>query len=241
MPIRQGIKQAISDFDDHVNIVGGAEDGAEALLMIRQHVPHLVITDIEMPRINGIELIKQAQEHFLDIDFIVISSYSEFAYAQQALRYNVSDYLLKPINRTELAKTIEKLRMKRENGQRTLTTDAHNKDDDHESPIIRKVKKLVHENISSDISLQHIAQQVSLNYQYLSALFKEETHENFSEYVLRCRMDRAKRLLRETHLKVYEIAELCGYANDKYFVSQFSKYVGRTATQYRADQDKESR
>ena len=83
-------------------IVGTANDGLRALELVREKQPHLLITDVQMPGCNGIELIRQAKELQPDLHFIIVSGYRKFEYAQSALKYGVEDYLLKPLKQEEL-------------------------------------------------------------------------------------------------------------------------------------------
>ncbi|WP_270168963.1 response regulator [Paenibacillus sp. SYP-B4298] len=90
-------------------LCGEAEDGQQALAMIEQLRPELVIVDIRMPVMDGLELIRQvkAAERHQPL-FIIVSGYHDFSYAQQALRYDVTDYILKPVDERELAATLKK-------------------------------------------------------------------------------------------------------------------------------------
>lgn len=90
-------------------IVGTANDGLRALELVREKQPHLLITDIRMPGCSGIELIQQAKELQPDLHFIVISGYRKFEYAQNALKYGVEDYLLKPLKQEELTGILMRL------------------------------------------------------------------------------------------------------------------------------------
>ncbi|RAP77440.1 response regulator transcription factor [Paenibacillus montanisoli] len=91
-------------------IVCEAEDGEEALSLIEQHKPDLVITDIRMPVVDGLELIQTVQERLgKSVKFIIISGYGDFKYAQQAVRFGVQDYLLKPIDEVELMETLQRI------------------------------------------------------------------------------------------------------------------------------------
>jgi len=95
--------------------------------------------------------------------------------------------------------------------------------------------------LHQDISLQYLADQVNLNHRYLSVLFKTETGQNLSDFVMQCRMDKAKELLRGTQLKVQDISRLAGYPNAKYFMTVFKQLVGVTPTEYRDCADGEDR
>ena len=89
---------------------GVAKNGEEALDLIRKYDPDVIITDIRMPVIGGIELIAEAKEIKPSLEFVIISGYKHFDYAHSAIKFGVSDYLLKPINQDELTSTLEKVR-----------------------------------------------------------------------------------------------------------------------------------
>ncbi|MCL1795784.1 MAG: response regulator [Clostridia bacterium] len=91
-------------------VVGFAHDGVTALSMLREHMPDLLITDIRMPGLDGIQLIGEAKQFLPNLLSIIISGYRHFDYAHNAIKYGVEDYLLKPIQREELIQTLEKLR-----------------------------------------------------------------------------------------------------------------------------------
>ena len=93
----------------NLEVSATATDGMKALEAIKEIKPQIVITDIRMPGYDGIELIRRAKEISPDIYFIIISGHSEFEYAQNAIKYGVENYLLKPINKTELNNTLDKI------------------------------------------------------------------------------------------------------------------------------------
>lgn len=104
-----------------LEIVGTAHNGLEALEQVQSLRPDILITDIRMPGCNGLELIRQAKEVSRELEIIIISGYAHFEYAQQAIKFGVGEYLLKPIGKAELIATLEKLRdricMRRESEQ----------------------------------------------------------------------------------------------------------------------------
>jgi two-component system, response regulator YesN len=91
-------------------ICGEASDGEKAVKLIKEQKPDVVITDIKMPKMDGLQLIKYCSEELnLDSKFIILSGYGDFKYAQQAVRYGVKDYLLKPIDEDELIEQLKNL------------------------------------------------------------------------------------------------------------------------------------
>ena len=98
-----------SAFD--MEIVAVAHNGEEALEMVRQYHPDLLVTDIRMPGCDGLEMIARAKQLSDTLEFVIISGYRHFEYAQSAIKYGVSDYLLKPIQKEELCATLEKMAM----------------------------------------------------------------------------------------------------------------------------------
>ncbi|MEY8351992.1 response regulator [Lachnospiraceae bacterium 54-53] len=93
-----------------MKLSGVANNGIEALEKIEALSPDVVITDIRMPGYDGLDLVKKTRELDLNVEFVIISGYRHFEYAQTAIKYGVSDYLLKPIKKQELAETLEKIK-----------------------------------------------------------------------------------------------------------------------------------
>lgn len=121
--IRRMIEKLIDWEAMGLSLVGNAENGLQVLSLIEELHPDIVITDIRMPGIDGLEMIAQASEkaenHGVKLDFVIISGYRNFEYAHQALTMGVRHYLLKPIDRTELTETLEQIIRERKKSQKT--------------------------------------------------------------------------------------------------------------------------
>ncbi len=108
--VRRGLFNLLTWSSLQFEICGEAENGSQALALIKQLTPDLVIVDIRMPVMDGLELIRQVYEHGEhQPSFIILSGYPDFSYAQQAFRYNVSDYILKPVDENELTATLKRI------------------------------------------------------------------------------------------------------------------------------------
>ncbi|KWX86302.1 AraC family transcriptional regulator [Paenibacillus riograndensis] len=233
--IRSGLKHLVEEVIGGFKVVGEAENGRLALEALKSVKPDVLITDIRMNEMNGLEMIRRIRDQYPDLYILILSGYADFEYAKQAIKYGISDYLLKPVDRTELAQALGEFKRKHGSGGDISASTGEGGTDNRGRQLIRKVKELVAQRLDQEISLQYMAEQVHLNHQYLSVLFKAETGQNFTDYVSQCRMNRAKQLLKETNLKIYEVAKLSGYLSSKHFMAVFKEYTGRTPSQFRED------
>ncbi|UKS24848.1 response regulator [Paenibacillus sp. HWE-109] len=233
--IRQGLRAIIEDVIPSGCLIREASNGKEALEWLKtQDKVDLLITDIRMNEMNGIDLMKRVKPLYPGMSIIVISGHDEFVYAKEAIRYGALDYLLKPVDRVELANLLN--RVKEECGLVTQNLEVNKEEGERAEKgrlLIRQVKEIVHQSLDQDISLQFLADRVYLHPKYLSDIFKRETGQNLSDYVTEKRMEKARRLLQTTTLKIADISLMCGFANHKYFASIFKQQTGCTPTEYR--------
>ncbi|MFH5186841.1 response regulator [Paenibacillus sp. TAB 01] len=107
--VLEGMKKSIPWERLEAEWVGEAMDGEEGLRVIRETSPDIVITDIYMPVMNGLEMIEQLKQDGFQGEIVILSGYSDFQYARQALRLQVSDYLSKPVTMEELGEVLERV------------------------------------------------------------------------------------------------------------------------------------
>ncbi|MBB6637691.1 response regulator transcription factor [Cohnella thailandensis] len=228
--IRQGLRAIIEDVVKNELRILEADNGKTAFEMFRtSERMDLVITDIRMKEMDGLELLRRIKQEQKDTPIVVISGHDEFEYAREALRYGVMDYLLKPIERVELARVLARIQAEGKGGP----AGDESPEPDKERLVIRKVKELIQQSLEQEISLQFLAERVYLHPKYLSETFKRETGQNLSDYVTERRIAKARQLLSGTTLKVAEVAAMCGIPNHKYFASLFKQHTGATPTEYR--------
>jgi two-component system response regulator YesN len=243
--IRTGLKSLIAQVSGDFQIAKEAANGREALEYLQKEAPDFLITDIRMREMDGLTLTAKVRERYPHMPILIISGYGDFEYARQAIRYGVSDYLLKPIDRLMLVSVLDRIR--RGFGQKTggplatvNETDADTaskplKNDDRRK-LIRKVKEYIQDNPDKDLRLQVLADYINLNSAYLSQLFKQETNTHLSDFITQVRMERAKYLLASTDLKIYDVARLSGYQSPKHFMLLFKQQVGMTPGAYRENE-----
>ena len=121
-----------------MEIVGKAENGLEALRMVKELRPHLLITDIRMPGCDGLDLIRQAREFSPELEIVIISGYAHFEYAKTAIAYGVGSYILKPVNQAELNKTLQKVALRLEERGRREQSEEHR---DSARPVPQRLRE----------------------------------------------------------------------------------------------------
>lgn len=238
---REGVKKTLEVWSAGKYRIETAPSGVAALEWLQEHEAHLVVTDIRMPGIGGLELIERLNESGHAPVIIVISGHSEFDYARRALQFGVVDYLLKPLDKKKLVEAVE-LALMREEKRKVIERmeklvdpkllEAAQQEKAY-GPQIQEAVHYLDEHLQEAVSLRETAEHLHLNASYLSVLFKEQTGLTFSEYVTRRRVQRAKELLAGTPLSVAEIAERVGYQTSRYFVKVFRDLEQMSPGQYR--------
>lgn len=238
--IRRGLEKITSRMELEVQVIGSYGNGAEAwqhLALLSARDIDLLITDIKMPMMDGFKLIEQARTRLPSLNIAVLSGFSEFEYARRAIRHGVLDYLLKPIDKTqlfELLKKVEEDKRKRE----AVEEDAGPRPQVHyggEHYVVEQAKGILEREYMQNFELERLAETVGMNASYLSRLFKYKTGQTITDYLIGIRIGKAKTLLREhPDLKNYEIAEKVGYSDPVYFNKLFKKICGVTPKDYKS-------
>lgn len=208
-----------------------ATNGEEGMEVIKKESPSIVITDIRMPIVDGLELAQRALAYKPDLLIIMMSAYEEFKYAQRAIKLGVYDYLLKPVRKNELNEALEKA-IAKINGKQDKPIVSEKDNTSHS--IIQQVIDYVTQHMGDEkLSLSTVADHFFLNSSYLSRLFKKEVGEPFIEYLTKLRIEKAVWYLENTDKKAYEIAELVGVVDATYFSKCFKKNKGMCINDYK--------
>ncbi|WP_141336292.1 helix-turn-helix domain-containing protein [Paenibacillus sp. tmac-D7] len=321
--IRSGIVEMIDRIGSGFKVVGEAENGIEGWNLIQELCPTVLITDIMMPKMDGLSLIKQIDDIKFPIVSIIISGYDNFSYAQQGIRYGVSEYLLKPVREDMLKEALERsikrlemlhpvheqltqiqsyvdqiqsmdvqrLNLEQSHLIQAIIKNRHchpssklgllrilagklsdlleysfpdyvkiSADGESEESLKRHIQQLTElwckysqnqlnkrsfrlvikqacdyaeKNYMQEISLTQIAEYAGLSVSHFSALFKQHTGDSFVNYINQIRIDKAKQLLLEPDLKIYQVADMVGFSSMPYFNRVFKNMTGLSPNEYR--------
>ena len=218
-------------------VVGEAVNGQDGLEKIQKYRPDIVIVDINMPVMDGLEMLEKSIREY-GYDAIIVSGYGEFEYARRGISLGVTEYLLKPIDYSKLYEAIRKIQAKR-NADTNIKNAIRQIDAEKKKLGILEYKErktgnryvdfmiqTIHDNYHTRLALTDISEQCRMSCTYLNVKFKNETGYTFNDYLNRYRIQKAVDLLRENQYKIYEIAEMVGFSDYKYFIKVFKKYIG---------------
>lgn len=236
--IRDGIKALVDLEGLGIEEIFEAENGEQAYKLFELNQPDIVLADINMPRMNGLEFSEKIKLLKPEVRIALITGYDYFDYARQAIKIGVEDYVLKPVSRSDitalLSELVAKVRSDRDRqhvdaiieGQTAETSGSL----DYKQQIIKWLQQHIYDET---MSLNALAEHMGLSTGYLSGLFKKEFGQSFKEYVLSKRLDQAKILMLSSNMKNYEIGEAIGITDANYFSAMFKKHIGMSPNAFR--------
>ncbi len=235
--VRKGIVLAVDWAGVGCAVVGEAADGQEGLEVIRRYKPDLIVTDIKMPRMDGLEMVRTLRAEGNDAFVVILTAYSDFSYAQSAVKLGAVDYLLKPFHDGELEAVVERVQRRvRENAAqydpKVCVLNIQDYVQEKSKYVMEALNYISGHYNDPDISVTTIARSLGLSESHLSHVFKKETSYTLSGYLTSYRMHKAMELLKDCRSKVYEVAEQVGYRDITYFSSTFKKSVGMSPSEY---------
>ena len=174
--IRRSIVKKIQALNLGFTVVGTAMDGQSALNMIESELPHLVITDIRMPIMDGLELVKNIYFAYPSIKVIILSGFHEFEFARQAIKYAVNDYLLKPVTTEQLSTALTKIKLQLDSNLTSLINLANSKSRNvTPEELVKTVELYIRTNYKNELTLEDIAKSLNFSSDYLSRIYKKST------------------------------------------------------------------
>ncbi|MCU6711922.1 response regulator [Paenibacillus sp. J5C_2022] len=217
-------------------VIECVSNGEAALDRIRACSPDVVLTDILMPNMTGLELAQRLRSEFPEVKVALMSAYDDFHYAKEAIRFGVKGYLLKPIIRDEFLELFQSIAkdIQKEEGQIPPPFFHHEMSgSDNRNVYVARAKQYIADHYFEQIRLKDVSERLYVNANYFSSVFKRETGKNFIDYLNEVRINESKKLLLHTDHKVFEISLLVGFGNFSYYNKMFKRLCGVTPQTYR--------
>ena len=231
--IRKGIAYTMDWVGMGCTIVGEAANGQEGIDKIKELQPDIVLADIMMPVMDGIEMIRKVRE-IVSCKFVILTSYADFDYAKQAIDLDVSAYLMKPVDEEELKNSIAKivLEIEKEHKLSQIDKDTVFIKTEKENDYIRHILDETKERYAEKISIETFSDELMVSASYLSRKFKESTGTSYLDFLNKYRVQQAVKLLETGKYKVYEVSDLTGFSDYKHFNTVFKRYTGCAPSEF---------
>ena len=231
---REGLYKLLQTIPGDHEVIGQATNGQFALEMILQTKPDVVFTDIKMPYMDGLTLVRTVRAHNLVTEFVIVSAYADFELARQSIALDVAEYILKPITREDVERTLTRVK-NRLNGKRGYTLQKDNNlrkkyPDVH--PIILRVLDIIQEGYAGKINQKELAKELGVSPEYFSYLFSKNIGETFSSFLRRYRIEKAMEFYTNGTCNKQDVPYAVGFSDAKYFKQVFRTIVGKSPTEY---------
>lgn len=242
--IRKGLTFTFDWLKHDCVVIDDASNGKEGLEIIKKSDPDIVITDIKMPLMNGLEMIENCSNK--SFETIIISGFADFEYAKKAIHFGVNEFILKPIDHLILEETLVKLikkikkkkmiekienEVKNINEFNLIDFDIYFQQSNYDTWFIPEVLEIIEKKYSKRIGVKEIAHSLEISTAYLSRKFKAETNHTLSDFLNRYRIQKSLDYFQED-IKIYEISRKVGFGEYKYFSRVFKKYLKCSPTDF---------
>lgn len=228
--IIDGLKKMICWEEFNINRIETATNYVDAVAKAIELRPDIAIFDICIKDKNCFDIITRLKAMNITTNYVLISGFSEFEFARQAIKIGVKEYLLKPINKDELKKVLTRIIIEELHGvlqekenRKELDSVLHREYSDF-SKLVNKVLMIVQNEFRNKLSLKIIADRFMVNSAYLGQVFYKETQMKFNEYLMAYRLGIARELILDTDDKISAISYKIGYLNINYFYQLFRQY-----------------
>lgn len=221
-----------------------ASNGKDALEILKNRSFDLIFTDIRMPFVDGIEMLRKLSASDNKIPVIFASSYDEFEYARQGLILGAFDYLLKPVDEKKLAQVLTRLKEHIEEtaqeekiDESVLEVFRQLEIDPDSSPFVHNCALYFSKHFGKVFTIDDVAVEQGYSKDYFGKIFKKHFNMTFNEVYSRIKVAYAIKLLRTGNYKAYEISDILGYASVDYFTKIFKEITGETPSRFKAKLD----
>lgn len=226
-------------FSEKLEVVGEASNGVEAVYKSSILNPDIILMDINMPLMDGLEASAKIKEENKKVEIIILTAYDYFEYARRSVKLGVYDYILKPFSNEEFVDSINELIKEIEEKTEYLMQQDNEIEEDvpdyyskSNVMLIETAKKYIQMNYNKDISLDEIAKLVSMSTYHLSRIFSKFEGITYKDYLIKLRMEKAKQLMKEGKKSIKEISIEVGYTDQNYFSKSFKKYFSKSPSDF---------
>ena len=195
----------------------------------------IIISDIRMPIMSGIEMAKKIRQQNKDVQIIFLTSYEEFEYAKSAIKINACGYILKPFDEKDLIEAVKEAISRIEEKSRAGIEEKSKllRETNENNFIVDSINSYINENIRKKITLRDVSENLGYSPNYIGQLYKKHTGMYVNDYIIKVKMEYAKTLLKIPQNQVGTVAGILGYNDQAYFIKQFKEFYGVTPKIYR--------
>lgn len=211
-------------------VAGCAEDGREALEWLAHNRADLVVTDIVMCNMSGLELARTLWERGYPARVVLLSAHGEFDYARQGIAYGVAAYLLKPVRHEELLTVLNETASALENRREDRGAPI---EDDEDEGLVLRVERYVRAHIAEELNVGRVAEAMHYSERHFRRQFQKEARCQISDFMTRVRIARARELLSDG-LSCEETARAVGYSGERYFKKVFHEITGESVAMWQS-------
>lgn len=241
---RTVLKKKLTKYYGETCKIYTAENGRQVLDLYAEEHPQVLILDIGMPGINGLEAARTIRKTDRDCSIIFLTAFDEFTYAKTAISVHALDYLLKPCDENELISAVdEALRLaaanpptRHEDYLKDVPLRGNLEDRMTEYEFQDDVNTYISLHYMDDISVQDIADHMGYSEAYFCKRFKQYFGRNFVSFLTEYRLQKADELIRTTNLSIKEIGKAVGYPDPNYFTKVFRRSRGVSPSHYRGSE-----
>ena len=230
--IVEGLRKVVDWAGHNCQVAATACDAASGARAIREHCPDILFTDIKMPGEDGLAMLAGLKGEFPRMQIAVLTGYRDFEYAQRAIRLGVARFLLKPSKMDELEESLDYMtgvldRLPPEGPEEGEPGNSAN------SFIVRQARGYIAQHCAEKLTLQEVADHCFVSQWHLSKLLNRYQGKSFYDILNAIRIGKAKLMLADPSLKIWEISEAVGYTDTAHFARTFKKLEGMSANEYR--------
>lgn len=235
--IREGLARYFPWESVGFTVEGTYESGQAALERVAEGGVDVILSDIEMPGLSGLQLAEEIYRCAPGVKVVLLSAFRKFEYAQKALEYRVVKYITKPTVHSEIQEVFSQLKRELDDERGMDAQQREPQTDSYQQGLLKQIQDEINRDLRG-ANLVSVAEALGRSPSFVSRMCVEIAGRTFTELLTQARMETARQLLNQVEYHVYDVSETVGYTNAKNFTRAYKKYWGYTPRALRAG-DKE--